>query len=1081
MANTLLITKETGEYFGFTLSIDGVAQPKIRNMRNDAFTVDNICHFKTANGANIVQKQNITVFDVTLIAGGTFTFTDIDVFLNKLIEVGYFDWFLDGGGSGGVNRFDALEDTFDYFGRNGQTVIVNESELKLETIPLYNYRTFTDLEDTPDVLVADKMLVVSSDGLRVELKNQPTPPEQYLQAVGYFDYADLATQTVPLTLVANVPKKLTNDTLGVSTNLISPPYGVSNVWNSINNQFDFSELSIGDTIDIRFDAKVTTTINNQVVKGFIKIAVGSPSEYILGIFGQQIKTAGTNTQTVFTSLYIGSEDIYNYPSEVYIVSENAGSVSVNGWYCRVLRKGINIVELGDDFEVKINKQNSLAPDGTGNKYPTVDIVSVKENTGTVLSLDRNVGTYYNMYSANTATTYTTDNLILGGKAVVLVNASSEPIVTSGTKINGDLFTPNQNIYMIVWNNGNRIEYYFKLIEDDNPIDLTATPYGVKVAESLNPSVVYLGTPSIVKTSTGRLLVSHDYNSTSYNTSAVYKSDNGGQTWSKCQDIFGVFWGKLFIYGSDVYLLGVSNYPDGNISISKSTDNGSTWSTPVNVISYLEKGFVHTSSSFIIKDGYLVSAFEIMANTGVWSGWHKSVLVFGNLSDLMNPSNWSLSNQITFNSALYPATIGTNGTDTKRPATAPTASKGWLEGNLITKPSGDLMILFRLEQSPNSNNAIYLDVTWNSGTPTSSTISSTPNYIEMQGGNVKFTPVYDATSGLYWTVTNVNKYKWFNDYRMEAHLLSSPDLLTWTVKEKALGYNVTSNWEAEIPQFGVQYSDVIIDGDDLLICTRTSDALAQSFHNANLITVRKLVNFRSSVAQSYVTGSLIIDSNSARLEDSNGISVIKDQSKYYNSPFMLNVNNSVKPNWVTNGIQFDGASYLRCMHNKYLNLDSGLSVFVVIENLQSTSGLRILSKSMGTPSANDINASDWSFSTDGLTVGACYTTYADLTTTNNYILASTYDSATNSFYNYKNGVNRGTPASVVAGTWSTDKIIKTATYTAGNTAELRIGNRAYGSAIPFTSKIKALHIIPVFKNSTDMIAYMNALNAIYAIY
>jgi hypothetical protein len=545
----------------------------------------------------------------------------------------------------------------------------------------------------------------------------------------------------------------------------------------------------------------------------------------------------------------------------------------------------------------------------------------------------------------------------------------------------------------------------------------------------------------------------------------------------------VFWGKIFTYGSDVYLLGVSNYPNGNISISKSTDNGNTWSIPVNVIPYLEKGFVHTSSSLIIKDGYLVSAFEIMENTGVWSGWHKSVLAFGNLSNLMSPSNWSLSNQVAFNASSYPVTIGTNGTDTKRPATAVTASKGWLEGNIIAKPSGNLMILLRLEQSPNSNNAIYLDATWNGGTPTSSTIVSTPNYIEMYGGNVKFTPVYDTTSGLYWTVANVNKYKWFNDYRVEAHLLSSPDLLNWTVKEKALGYTITNNWEAEIAQFGVQYSDVIIDGDDLLICTRTSDALAQSFHNANLITVRKLVNFRSSAAQTYVTGSLIIDENSSRIEDANGISVISDQSKHYNSPFMLNVNNLAKPNWVTNGIQFDGASYLRCMHNKYLNLDAGFSLFVVIDNLQSTSGLRILSKSMGTPSANDINASDWSFSTDGLTVGACFasTPWTDLTAGQNYILASSYDSVANSIQNFRNGVNRGNPPAISGGTWSTDKILKTASYVAGNTAELQIGRRAYGSPITFTSKIKALHIIPSFKNSTDMIAYMNGLNAIYSIY
>ena len=126
MANSLLIEKETGGYFGFTLTIDGIGQDKIRNMSNDALGIGNICHFKTSNGANLVKVQNISVFDITLIASGTFTFTNIDVFFQKLIDVGYWDWLLGGGSGGsGVDRFDELLDTFQYFGKDGQGVRVN--------------------------------------------------------------------------------------------------------------------------------------------------------------------------------------------------------------------------------------------------------------------------------------------------------------------------------------------------------------------------------------------------------------------------------------------------------------------------------------------------------------------------------------------------------------------------------------------------------------------------------------------------------------------------------------------------------------------------------------------------------------------------------------------------------------------------------------------------------------------------------------------------------------------------------------------------------------------------------------------
>ena len=59
MANQLLITKETGDYFGFTLTINSVVQNKVINMRNDVFAIGNICHFKTATGANIIKTQKV--------------------------------------------------------------------------------------------------------------------------------------------------------------------------------------------------------------------------------------------------------------------------------------------------------------------------------------------------------------------------------------------------------------------------------------------------------------------------------------------------------------------------------------------------------------------------------------------------------------------------------------------------------------------------------------------------------------------------------------------------------------------------------------------------------------------------------------------------------------------------------------------------------------------------------------------------------------------------------------------------------------------------------------------------------------
>jgi hypothetical protein len=126
--SNLVITKQTGNFF--SLVLDG-GEPIISE-KNRLTTVGDFCNFKTANGANLILKQNILVEEITVVASGTFTFTNTNELWDKLIEVGFFDGTLVLPPSG-ITRFDELEDTFSYFGRDGQVLIVNESEQKLET------------------------------------------------------------------------------------------------------------------------------------------------------------------------------------------------------------------------------------------------------------------------------------------------------------------------------------------------------------------------------------------------------------------------------------------------------------------------------------------------------------------------------------------------------------------------------------------------------------------------------------------------------------------------------------------------------------------------------------------------------------------------------------------------------------------------------------------------------------------------------------------------------------------------------------------------------------------------------------
>jgi hypothetical protein len=124
---SLIINKELDNLF--SLTFDG-GEP-IKSEQNRLTTIGNLCNFKSGNGANLILKQNILVTDITLISDGTFTFTNTNDLFEKLFQVGFFG-IATGGGST-IDRFDELTDTFDYFGRDGQVVVVNESQQRLET------------------------------------------------------------------------------------------------------------------------------------------------------------------------------------------------------------------------------------------------------------------------------------------------------------------------------------------------------------------------------------------------------------------------------------------------------------------------------------------------------------------------------------------------------------------------------------------------------------------------------------------------------------------------------------------------------------------------------------------------------------------------------------------------------------------------------------------------------------------------------------------------------------------------------------------------------------------------------------
>jgi hypothetical protein len=157
---------------------------------------------------------------------------------------------------------------------------------------------------------------------------------------GWADYADVATTGTPISVTAT-PTVLTNDGLGVDTNTSYLPIGgngITQLWNTSSNGFDFSDLDVGDMIDIRMDIDVIIASNNTAVD--VNLHMGAGGTVIVPFISQQnFKTTGTFEVIRYMGLYIGSTNVRDNLAQLKISSDNNCTCIVNGWYIKAIRRG----------------------------------------------------------------------------------------------------------------------------------------------------------------------------------------------------------------------------------------------------------------------------------------------------------------------------------------------------------------------------------------------------------------------------------------------------------------------------------------------------------------------------------------------------------------------------------------------------------------------------------------------------------------------------------------------------------------------------------------------------------------------
>lgn len=171
------------------------------------------------------------------------------------------------------------------------------------------------------------------------------------------------------------------------------------------------------------------------------------------------------------------------------------------------------------------------------------------------------------------------------------------------------------------------------------------------------SGVYIGSPSVVRTSTGTILASSDRfmhgpqpacwspsvagqrwetdgraaeSGGSTGFSVVYRSTDNGTTWAQAAVVQPSYWATLFVRDTDVYIIGTTD-GDSAITIGRSTDDGATWTTQP----LFTDGKWGTGPTPVLfaSDGNVYRAFELNHD-------EAQLMYAPATADLMNPNSWN---------------------------------------------------------------------------------------------------------------------------------------------------------------------------------------------------------------------------------------------------------------------------------------------------------------------------------------------------------------------------------------------------------------------------------------------------------
>ena len=389
----------------------------------------------------------------------------------------------------------------------------------------------------------------------------------------------------------------------------------------------------------------------------------------------------------------------------------------------------------------------------------------------------------------------------------------------------------------------------------------STPYncgrllaGEKViTTSPNPDSIYLYTPAIAEGFGGRFVVAVDYGGPGTysldgpksdfgdykagNQIRVLLSDDKGRTWRETPARIPMMHEILFKAGGSLYMIGHS----GRLLITRSDDNGETWSEPAMLCP--EPRWHQSCTAVDVYDGKVTLVYEKwVAEKHKWPGVGPVLMQAREDADLTDPSNWKFSelynpdddmeaarpSGIPVNAPGAPGMLETNVIRVHNPANPFYDATGKSVALLARASTGfpDIGVMLKGYEREDGSLAIGR-FRKNEGEV---------YFVHIPGGDLKFHILYDPESRLYWLLHSQIDGRM--NYRRRLALSYSPDLLRWTFAGLvAVGPTDHS---------ARHYATMIQDGDDLFIVSRSGDERARTAHDGNIVTFHRIKDFRKLI-------------------------------------------------------------------------------------------------------------------------------------------------------------------------------------------------------------------------------------------